>query len=237
MVPSKPRVRRVRPPSVAGRPDRPSAPLGPILSREPDGTGRTRRIRSTIALNVDCCRSLARKVPGVRHDESCRRRLDPTAIIRHMDDNADRDQILTSGAGATVGSFRLLFAEQRWEWSDAVAAMHGYAPGEIAPTTELILAHKHPDDKIAVTENLERTLQTGVPFSSSHRIIDTSGRVHHVVVVGARLLEDVTGEVIGTSGFYIDVSDRHRDDVQAALDEALPELVRARAAIEQAKGA
>lgn len=154
-----------------------------------------------------------------------------------MDDNADRDQILTSGAGATVGSFRLLFAEQRWEWSDAVAAMHGYAPGEIAPTTELILAHKHPDDKIAVTENLERTLQTGVPFSSSHRIIDTSGRVHHVVVVGARLLEDVTGEVIGTSGFYIDVSDRHRDDVQAALDEALPELVRARAAIEQAKGA
>jgi PAS domain S-box-containing protein len=133
--------------------------------------------------------------PPPRRGVSARLRLS----IRHMDNDADLDRILTSGAGAKVGSFRLLFAEQRWEWSDAVAAMHGYSPGEVVPTTDLLLAHKHPDDKTTVAAVLERTLQTGAPFSSRHRIIDTSGEVHHVVVAGAPLLDDTTGEVIGTS--------------------------------------
>jgi hypothetical protein len=48
-----------------------------------------------------------------------------------------------------VGSFRFLFDTQEWEWSDEVAEMHGYRPGEVTPTTELIAGHKHPDDLAA----------------------------------------------------------------------------------------
>jgi len=44
--------------------------------------------------------------------------------------------------GERVGSFRYLRAEDRWEWSDAVAHMHGHA----LPTTALVMSHKHPDD-------------------------------------------------------------------------------------------
>ena len=32
-----------------------------------------------------------------------------------------------------VGSFRYFRDEDRWEWSDAVAQMHGYAPGAVEP--------------------------------------------------------------------------------------------------------
>jgi hypothetical protein len=46
-----------------------------------------------------------------------------------------------------VGSFRFWFAGERWEWSDEVARMHGYEPGSVAPTTKLLLSHKHPDDR------------------------------------------------------------------------------------------
>jgi hypothetical protein len=49
-----------------------------------------------------------------------------------------------------VGGFRYLVRDERWEWSDEVAQMHGYAPGTITPTTELVLAHRHPDDKATV---------------------------------------------------------------------------------------
>ncbi|EHI43673.1 hypothetical protein OPAG_06962 [Rhodococcus opacus PD630] len=44
------------------------------------------------------------------------------------------------GEPQRVGSFRFFLDGQRWERSDAVARMHGYQPGEIAPTTELLLS-------------------------------------------------------------------------------------------------
>jgi hypothetical protein len=93
-----------------------------------------------------------------------------------MDHNAETERGPAAGTGSAVGSFRLFFTDQRWEWSDDVAAMHGYAPGQAVSTTELLLAHKHPDDKTTVAETLERVLQTGEPFSSNHRIIDTRKR-------------------------------------------------------------
>jgi hypothetical protein len=154
-----------------------------------------------------------------------------------MDHNAETERGPAAGTGSAVGSFRLFFTDQRWEWSDDVAAMHGYAPGQVVPTTELLLAHKHPEDKTTVAETLERVLQTGEPFSSNHRIIDTRKRVHHVIVVGDRMLDKSTGAVIGTEGFYIDVSNTHREDMRTALDETIPDLIRTRAEIEQAKGA
>ncbi|OUS89636.1 hypothetical protein CA951_36150 [Rhodococcus sp. NCIMB 12038] len=50
------------------------------------------------------------------------------------------------GEPQRVGSFPFLLHAQRWEWSDAVAQMHGYQPAEIVPTTALLLSHKHPED-------------------------------------------------------------------------------------------
>ena len=35
------------------------------------------------------------------------------------------------------GSFSYHARKDRWEWSDEVAAMHGYEPGAVDPTTEL----------------------------------------------------------------------------------------------------
>ncbi|WP_373292929.1 PAS and ANTAR domain-containing protein [Nocardia jinanensis] len=135
-----------------------------------------------------------------------------------------------------TGSFRFWLAEQRWEWSDEVAALHGYAPGEVEPTTELLLAHKHPEDRSGVADTLATVVNTGAPFSSRHRLIDTTGRVHHVLVVGDQML-DPDGAVTGTAGYYIDITDTLGEERRDALDAAIPGLVAARELIEQAKGA
>ena len=135
-----------------------------------------------------------------------------------------------------VGSFRFWFVGQRWEWSDEVARMHGYEPGSVVPTTELLLSHKHPDDRQHVQDLLDHLLHFGGSFSSRHRFIDTSGGQHTVIVLADRML-DSNGALVGSEGYYIDLTDTFDQARRQALDDSLPELFEARAAIEQAKGA
>ncbi len=140
------------------------------------------------------------------------------------------------GRPHTIGSFRFRFADQSWEWSDEVAQLHGYEPGTIQPTTELLLSHKHPEDRDTVAGTLAATVRDGTAFCSRHRIIDTAGIEHHVLVVGDRLY-DSTGTAVGTTGYYVDLDTSRDEHRQQILAEALPDLLGARACIEQAKGA
>jgi len=141
---------------------------------------------------------------------------------------ADRDNV-------SVGAFRFWFIGQRWEWSDEVALMHGYEPGSVAPTTELLLSHKHPEDREHVQDLLDRALHTKSSFSSRHRFIDVDGNVHDAIVVADRMADE-TGAVVGTAGYYIDLTATFVETRQVALDEALPDLFEVRALIEQVKG-
>lgn len=140
------------------------------------------------------------------------------------------DRVIGTGHPQRIGRFRFFLAGERWEWSDAVARMHGYESGTVVPTTELLLSHKHPDDRQQVAAVLDRVLR-GEAFSSRHRIIDTSGHIHWVIVVGDRLTDD-EGTVIGTSGFYIDVTQTLQSDMNVVISE----VAASRADIEQAKG-
>jgi fructose-specific component phosphotransferase system IIB-like protein len=144
------------------------------------------------------------------------------------------EQALAGGAPQRVGWFRFYFADERWEWSDHVQRLHGYEPGTVEPTTELVLSHKHPDDYVQVAATLDEIRRTHKTFSTRHRIIDTERMVHDVIVIGDRLYGEA-GDVIGTHGFYVDVTetDRAREDL---LSAAVAEIAENRAAIEQAKG-
>ena len=138
-----------------------------------------------------------------------------------------------------VGAFRFWFVGQRWEWSDEVARMHGYEPGTVEPTTKLLLSHKHPDDRAHVQDLLDYALQSEESFSSRHRFLDTAGNVHDAIVVADRMLDEA-GAVVGTAGYYIDLTntfdETRLETRQEVLDAALPDLFENRAAIEQAKG-
>jgi hypothetical protein len=149
--------------------------------------------------------------------------------------SADVEQALAGGAPQRVGWFRFYFTDQRWEWSEQVQRMHGYEPGSVTPTTELVLAHKHPNDRGQVAATIGEILHTHDAFSTRHRIIDTRGHVHHVVVVGDRLYDD-HGAVAGTHGFYIDVSPSPEQAHEDLVTAKLAEIAENRAGIEQAKG-
>ena len=152
-----------------------------------------------------------------------------------LDDHAAEVGQAFAGAPQRVGCFRFYFEDQHWEWSDQVQRMHGYEPGTVTPTTELVLAHKHPEDRREVAKTIDEMLRSHRPFSTRHRILDTGSVVHQVVVVGD-LLTDDQGAVIGTHGYYVDItpsSDRAREDL---ISERVAEITEHRAVIEQAKG-
>jgi fructose-specific component phosphotransferase system IIB-like protein len=142
---------------------------------------------------------------------------------------------LAGGAPQRVGWFRFFFADERWEWSPQVERMHGYEPGSVQPTTALVLSHKHPDDYGQVAATLEEIRRTSGAFSTRHRIIDTHGDIHHVVVVGKQM-RDESDVVIGSDGFYVDVTPSVAEAREETVTEAVAEIAEARGGIEQAKG-
>jgi alkyl hydroperoxide reductase subunit AhpC len=150
-------------------------------------------------------------------------------------DESSIENAVAGGDPERVGSFRFYFDDERWEWSPQVERMHGYEPGTAHPTTELVLSHKHPDDYGQVAAMLDEIRRTSGAFSTRHRIIDTHGVVRHVVVVGDQMFDD-EGKVIGTHGFYVDVTPsvrQHRDEM---VTEAVAEIAQTRGVIEQTKG-
>ena len=149
--------------------------------------------------------------------------------------SADIQQALAGGEPQQVGWFRFYFSDQRWEWSENVYRMHGYEPGTVTPTTDLVLAHKHSDDHGEVAATIDDILNSRKTFSTRHRMNDTSGNVHNVVVVGDQLCDD-QGAVIGTHGFYVDVSRLPDAEHQALVTARLAQITKQRAGIEQAKG-
>ncbi|MFD4404385.1 PAS and ANTAR domain-containing protein [Nocardia sp. NPDC058499] len=144
------------------------------------------------------------------------------------------ERVVGAGDPLQVGRFRYYFATRTWEWSAEAARIHGHPP-EVRPTTELLLSHKHPDDRDRL-EAMILSVEDGGPFSSRHRIIDTAGDVKEVLVVSEPMLDE-SGEAIGTEGFYIDLSAAADEFRREALDDTLPQVLDARMVIEQAKGA
>ncbi|WP_084817170.1 PAS and ANTAR domain-containing protein [Gordonia sp. HS-NH1] len=150
---------------------------------------------------------------------------------RRPDKTSDR---MPSGI-RRIGDFRFFYEGEKWEWSDEVAALHGYGPGEVEPTTELMRRHKHPEDRAHFDAMLAEMLTDHAPFSSRHRIVDTSGRVRPVAVI-AHSITDATGETIGTEGFYLDLTDAELAVVQRRVDDQVRAFRDSSGVIEQAKG-
>ena len=155
-------------------------------------------------------------------------------MVSGHDEDSQLARALAGGKPHPTGWFRLYFEDERWEWSPEVERLHGYEPGTAKPTTSMVLSHKHPEDYEQVAATLDDIRRTHQPFSTRHRIIDVQGRIHEVIVV-AELLRDAGGEVIGTDGFYVDVT-FPPEERESFISDAVAEIAANRAVIEQVKG-
>jgi ANTAR domain/PAS fold len=142
---------------------------------------------------------------------------------------------LAGGSDLHVARFRLDVTSGQWWWSPEMFSLHGLDPQEVTPTTELLLAHKHEEDRTRTAGRMEACLAGGDPFCCRHRIVDTLGRMHTVLSLAEGTCGD-DGAVTSIRGYVIDITDAMEEASQQGVREALDGSVQARAVIEQAKG-
>ena len=148
-----------------------------------------------------------------------------------MADNSVPVEAVASGTSQVVGHYHYDIVTGMWQWDDQLFRIHGYRPGEVAVDLDLILSHKHPDDRDEASHLIEAALLGGAPFSAYQRIVTTKGVVRHVVKVGSGLLDENL-QVVALNGFYVDLTGCLHDQRSTAVLAATEH----RAAIEQAKG-
>ncbi|HWI44279.1 MAG TPA: ANTAR domain-containing protein [Nocardioides sp.] len=151
----------------------------------------------------------------------------------------------TTGAAAQgvsssrqTGRFIYHVAGQQWEWDDDVFAIHGYRPGEVEPTTDLVMRHKHEQDRELVEETLRAAMEDGAPFNIYYRIV-VDEQVRNVVLCGEGEYDDgrtPVGKVDRLVGYYLDLTPELVAETSAAADAAVAASAASRDTIEQAKG-
>ena len=142
----------------------------------------------------------------------------------------------TSSEGRQTGRFSLDVVTGKWNWDDQVYRIHGYEPDSVEPTTELVLASKHPDDRSRVKALLDQVSKHGGPFSISDRLLRPDGGERRVVLVGEGAVCD-PDEVTTVDGYYIDLTEDFAEESEEYAAAAVEASAENRAVIEQAKGA
>lgn len=148
----------------------------------------------------------------------------------------DIEQALTLGANHAVGRYRYDLATQVWWWSDETFHIHGFEAGDVVPTTTLVLAHKHPEDRARVSRVLAHAAVTGDPFSSVHRIMDARGHERTLTVVGRGRRDPESREVRELVGYFVDVTPAVKAEAARLADVSIRTSSVTRVPIEQAKG-
>src|SRR4051794_15800941 len=134
------------------------------------------------------------------------------------------------------GAFHFDPTSGTWTWADELFAIYGFVPGDVVPTTELILSHQHPDDRASVDEFLARALRSGSTGSLWHRVVDVRSQIRQVVTTASGRL-DGEGAPVALSGQVVEVTEVVRRAVAHEVDAALELIGQSRPLIEQAKGA
>lgn len=136
--------------------------------------------------------------------------------------------------GTLVGSFALHVPSDRWVWSDEVYLVHGFEPGEVVPSTTLLLSHAHPDDAPRLSEVLEKAQRDGAVFSHVYRALDAAGETRTVAIVGSGQHD---GSVVSAlDGYVVDLTASHRAAADREATAAISASSLSRATIDQAKG-
>jgi hypothetical protein len=143
---------------------------------------------------------------------------------------------LTAGFSYGTGAFRYDVTADRWWWSDEVYRMHGFEPGEVVPTTAMILAHKHPEDRERYAGALTTVSLLGGTFASVHRIIDAQGQERVLATIGEAHTSGPDAAVTEINGHFVDFSAPVRALAAAEATRQIAESNAHRAVIDQAMG-
>lgn len=122
-----------------------------------------------------------------------------------------------------------------WTWSEAMFRIHGFEPGQVVPSTDLLLSHKHPGDLAEVQRCLDLALNHAERVACLHRLVDAQRRVRNVVAV-VDVDTGADGRASRLYGYLVDITRAMRDATSRDVDAAVAGATEHRRVIDQAKG-
>ncbi len=106
-----------------------------------------------------------------------------------------------------MGTWQWDIESDRVLWSDGVFHLHGRRPEDFAGTVESALADAHPDDRDALAQAIQTTLEDGAPFHVEYRCMRPDGRMVWLESK-ARCVRDADGKAQRLVGVCMDVTRR-----------------------------
>ena len=118
---------------------------------------------------------------------------------------------------AHIGSWDWDLQSNQFAWSDEIFRILGLTGQSITPTCEVLLERVHPEDKSAVAEVLQLSLDQKKPCRIEYRILFPNG-TERVIFMQGEPLVSATGETVRMAGTMQDITERKRaeNELQAA---------------------
>lgn len=134
-----------------------------------------------------------------------------------------------------AGTFVFDGQSRTMQWSDELYTIHGYRRGDVVPTMELTMAHKHPEDLARIQAVNSELIAHGGHVAIYHRLIDARSHLHRVLTAGEAVLDEA-GNLSSISGVMLDLTSTIQRETELAAREAVLGAVGTRGTISKAAG-
>jgi PAS domain S-box-containing protein len=135
-------------------------------------------------------------------------RTDVTALklsqqaLKASDERLRRGQIY-----ANIGTWDWNILSGELYWSERIAPLFGYAQGALSTSYENFLNAVHPDDRQAVNDAVNASVESDAPYEIEHRVVWPDGSVRWLLERGA-VGRDDSGKPLRMLGVVQDIHER-----------------------------
>ena len=112
-----------------------------------------------------------------------------------------------------LGTWRWDMASDVTVWDERLEVLFGLSVGGFDGSFDAYELLLHPDDRESVLANVAAAVRTKSTYRVEHRVVWPDGSVHWLVGAGGVTVSD-QGEVTGTVGCVMDVTDRVEQDLE-----------------------
>ena len=131
---------------------------------------------------------------------------------------ANEDRLNRSQAFANIGTWDWNIKTGELYWSERIAPLFGYEPGELEHTYDNFLNSVHPGDRQRLIDAIDACIYQGEKYDVEHRVVWPDGTVHWVHERGD-VVRDEYGEPAHMLGVVQDITPR-KEAQQALLESS-----------------
>jgi len=136
-----------------------------------------------------------------------------------IEQHAYADMLRQSQAFANVGTWDWNIETGELFWSEKIAPLFGYEPGQVETSYENFINAVHPDDRALVEQSISKAVKDGKVYEIEHRVVWQTGELRWLLERGA-VTYDSDGNPAHMLGVVQDIHDRKMTEIELAVNKS-----------------